>query len=683
MEKKMYRLENLGCQHCATKIKGEINDLKGVESVELDFVSGKLCIQSQRQLTIQELEQIAHRHESEIRVRSLEEEGERSNLSSAMKKEALRLVIAFALFLIGLLGKFPGKEIAYIAAYFLAGYPVLFKAAKNILRGSLFDENFLMSLATFGALGLKEYTEAVGIMIFYGMGEFLEGLAVYRSKESIKALIQFRPKTVHLKVGEDYQDVNPEEVPASSMILVKPGEMIPLDGTVIQGESSLDMRDITGEVIPAEVNKGSQVISGSINLSGALLLQTGVDYASSTVARILDLVEKSRLKKSPTEKFITKFARIYTPIVVLGALCLAFLPPLLFHQAFSVWIKRALIFLIISCPCALVTSVPLSFFGGMGAASKQGILIKGSNHVESLEKIKVAIFDKTGTLTKGSFQVKGIQGILPEKELLRLAAIGEQFSNHPIAISIRSAYPGELPKPENLKEIPGKGMEFDLESVHYILGNQKFLEEQNIDFPKEKEEDTVVHLASTQWLGKISLEDEIKSTSKKAVEELKKMDIMPIMLTGDGEERAKSVAKEVGIDHYHWAMLPEDKLEEVKEWKEEGGVVAFLGDGTNDTPSMAVADIGIAMGGVGSDAAMETSDVVFMTDDLLKLPQAIRIAKKIKSVVLQNIIFALGIKIIFLIMGALGIANIWEAIFADVGVMLLAVLNSMRCIKLN
>ena len=479
-----YVLENLGCQNCALQIELEIEALDGVEEAKVDFVSQTLHVRSTRKLTPQEVEQIARRHESEIHVRRKGAEQKKLQWNDEIKKDVIRLAVGIALFIAAVLSKSGLKLPLYIASYLIAGYPVLLQAGRNLFSGALFDENFLMSIATFGALALKNYPEAVGVMIFYSVGEIFEEMAVHRSRESIKALMDIRPQVAHLKTESGWVDVDPEDVPLGSTILIKPGEMVPIDGIIVEGETVLDLRDITGEPVPQDVGPESRVTSGSMNLSGAVALETTVPYREATVAKILQLVEDSRKTKSPTEKFITKFARIYTPIVVFSAIALAALPPIFLGEPFSKWLSRALIFLIISCPCALVTSVPLSFFGGMGAASKEGILIKGSNHVETLQNLEVALFDKTGTITKGQFHVKEIIGdSLPEEELLRLAAIGEQHSNHPIAISIVSRYgKGNLPEPGNLKETVAGGVDYFVDGIHYFLGNARFLKAQGLTF---------------------------------------------------------------------------------------------------------------------------------------------------------------------------------------------------------
>ena len=577
----------------------------------------------------------------------------------------------------------------YILAYCVIGIDIVFKAIRNIFHGDIFDENFLMVVATLGALAIGEYPEAIAVMFLYQIGEEFQDIAVGKSRNAIKELMQIKPEYANvLRNGETVQ-VKPEEVEIGEIIIIKPGEKVPLDGRVKKGTSMLDTKTITGESVPKKIVEQELIYSGSINLNAVLEVKVTKKFEDSTVAKILELVEEATSKKAKTEKFITKFARYYTPTVCLFALALALVPTLVFKQELMTWVYRALIFLVISCPCALVISVPLGFFGGIGGASKKGILIKGSNYLEALSKAKYAMFDKTGTITKGVFEIQKINPVdISEEELIRIAAHGEKFSNHPIALSIKKRYKGKYDesKVENLEEISGKGIKARIFFQDTLIGNAKLLQENKIKFKPVDEAGTVIYVAiEGQYKGYILIADKVKDDSKKAIEDLKKEKIKKTyILTGDEKRIADKIAQEVGVDECKSELLPDQKLENLEvilKAKGEKEKVIFVGDGVNDSPCLARADIGIAMGGIGADAAIEAADVVIMTDELTKIAQAIKIAKKTMKIVKQNIVFALAVKIIILALGALGFANMWLAVFADVGVSMIAILNSMKTLK--
>lgn len=577
----------------------------------------------------------------------------------------------------------------YILAYCVIGLDIVFKAIRNIFHGEIFDENFLMVVATLGALATGEYPEAIAVMFLYQIGEEFQDIAVGKSRNAIKELMQIKPEYANvLRNGETIQ-VKPEEVKIGETIVIKPGEKVPLDGRVKKGTSMLDTKTITGESVPKKIVEQELIYSGSINLNAVLEVKVTKKFEDSTVAKILELVEEATSKKAKTEKFITKFAKYYTPTVCLFALALALVPTLIFKQDFMTWVYRALIFLVISCPCALVISVPLGFFGGIGGASKKGILIKGSNYLEALSKAKYAMFDKTGTITKGVFEIQKINPVdISEEELIRVAAHGEKFSNHPIALSIKKRYKGKYDesKVENLQEISGKGIKARIFFQDTLIGNAKLLQENKVKFKPVDEAGTVIYVAiESQYKGYILIADKVKDDSKKAIEDLKKEKIKKIyILTGDEKRIADKIAQEVGVDECKSELLPDQKLENLEavlKAKREKENVIFVGDGVNDSPCLARADIGIAMGGIGADAAIEAADVVIMTDELTKIAQAIKISKKTMKIVKQNIVFALTVKIIILILGALGFANMWLAVFADVGVSMIAILNSMKTLK--
>lgn len=578
----------------------------------------------------------------------------------------------------------------FIISYIIVGGDVVKRAVKNIFKGQVFDENFLMSIATIGAFFIGEYPEGVAVMLFYQVGELFQSYAVGKSRKSIASLMDIRPDYANVKKGDELVKVDPDEVQIGDIIVIKAGEKIPLDGKVIEGSSMIDTSALTGESVPREVEVGSDILSGGININGVITAEVTKEFGESTVSKILDLVENASSKKSNSEQFITKFARYYTPVVVIIAVFLAIIPPLVIDGAtFSDWIYRALAFLVVSCPCALVISIPLSFFGGIGGASKKGILVKGSNYLEALSETEIVVFDKTGTLTKGVFDVQEIhpEGVSKE-ELLELTAYVESYSNHPISLSLKRAYSKEIDngRISDVEEISGHGVIATVDGKKVMAGNIKLMKMMDIPYFKGELIGTVVHVAvNNKYIGYIVIADEVKEDSAQAIKELKAANIkQTVMLTGDNKSVGSKVAKELGLDKVYAELLPADKVEKLEELfsqKSKKGKLAFVGDGINDAPVLARADIGIAMGGLGSDAAIEAADIVIMTDEPSKIATAMKISKKTLKIAHQNIVFAIGIKIIVLILSAFGITTMWAAIFADVGVTIIAVLNAFRALN--
>ncbi len=614
-------------------------------------------------------------------------------MTRKQKKTLYRILSAFVLFVVSLLLPVEGplRLAAFLIPYAAAGWDVLWKAVRNILNGQVFDENFLMCTATVGALIIGEYPEAVAVMLFYQVGELFQNVAVSRSRQSISALMDIRPDYANIEKDGQLLRVDPEEVAVGDVIVIKAGERVPLDGTVLEGSSALDTAALTGESLPRDVAVGDEVISGCVNLSGLLHVKVVKPFGQSTVARILDLVENSSEKKAQAEHFITKFARYYTPIVVFAALALAVIPSLATGQ-WGVWVPRALNFLVVSCPCALVISIPLSFFGGIGGASKQGILVKGSNYLEALAQAGVVVFDKTGTLTQGRFSVTGVhpEG-MDEGELLELAALAEQFSTHPISRSIVAAW-GGVPDQERVREVEeaaGHGVRATIDGRIVLAGNRKLMDREGIPVNAGHDHSgSVIHVAvDGRYAGCLIIADQPKQTSAQALRELKEAGIrQTVMLTGDAQGAAQAAAGALGLDQFYAQLLPADKVERVEALLAEKGPrekLVFVGDGINDAPVLSRADIGVAMGALGSDAAIEAADIVLMDDDLLKLPAAVRIARKTLSIVRQNVVFALGVKLLVLILSAIGRANMWAAVFADVGVSVLAILNASRMLRVK
>ena len=581
------------------------------------------------------------------------------------------------------------SAVLYLIPYFVIGYDILKKAGKGILKRQIFDENFLMMIATFGAFGVGEYSEAVAVMLFYQVGELFQGYAVGKSRQSISDMMDICPEYANIEEDGVLKQVDPDDVEVGSIIVVKPGERIPLDGIVVEGESLIDTAALTGESVPRSAKAGDEIISGCVNGSGTLKVKTTKEFDDSTVAKILELVENASSKKAKVENFITRFAKYYTPVVTIGAVILAILPPLILGGGWAEWIQRACIFLVISCPCALVISVPLGFFGGIGAASKIGVLVKGSNYLEAVAEMTTIVFDKTGTLTKGEFKVTDVITENGSKEeLIELAALGEGYSNHPIANSIREAYGKELDlnRVTNTEEIAGHGIKAVIDGKTVLLGNEKLMKSESIFYTPCKSMGTVVYVACNGvFEGAVVISDTIKDGAKEAIHDMKQVGVRhTVMLTGDRKEAAETVAQTLGIDEVHAELLPGGKVEQVEallKAEKEKERLAFVGDGINDAPVLTRADIGIAMGSMGSDAAIEAADIVLMDDDVTKIASVVRIARKTLRIVKQNIVFALAIKALVLILGALGMANMWEAVFADVGVSVIAILNSMRTLN--
>ena len=647
---------------------------------------------------------IVHSHEPDVEVSEkqleatapVKKDEKAAVYNDEDKKRTIRLAVGAVVYAIGMaltvFAKLPTlAELAFlIVAYVILGWDVVWQAVKNITRGQVFDEHFLMSVSTIGAFAIGEYPEAVAVMLFYQVGEFFQSLAVKRSRKSISDLMDICPDSATVKRNGVLQVVSPESVAVGEIIVVKPGEKIPLDGIVVDGESMLDTKALTGESVPRSIRKGDEALSGCINQSGLLTLKVTKSFGESTVSKITDLVENASARKAPTENFITTFARYYTPVVVGMAAVLAIIPPLVLGGGWSEWLRRGFVFLIVSCPCALVISIPLTFFGGIGAASKRGVLVKGSNYLEALNKVSVVVFDKTGTLTKGVFEVANIipAAGYQKEQVLEYAAQAESYSNHPITKSILATYgkPIDQKQFSDFEEISGHGISVMVQGKKVLAGNSKLMESEKIAYAACDAAGTKFYVAADgSYVGCILIADEVKPDSKCAIAELKKIGVeKTVMLTGDDERIGKSVADELGLDAYYAQLLPDQKVEKLEmldKQKRQGSKLAFVGDGINDAPVLARADVGIAMGGLGSDAAIEAADVVLMTDEPSKLVEAIDVAKATKRIVMQNIVIALGIKSVFLVLGALGMAGMWEAVFGDVGVTIIAVLNAMRILK--
>lgn len=723
----------LDCPNCAAKVERKIGEMPEIMGATVDFLGEKLFITTEEEnknSLIVKIQEVVDKVEEGVVVSErknsrmndshiheehcccsgdcemIENEGDahshgRSRSHSEeenIKKNVTKFVIGGIIFAGAILAPLPNfmKIVLYLVSYLIIGGEVVLTAIRNIKRGEVFDENFLMTVATVGAFAIKEYPEAVAVMLFYMVGELFQDVAVGNSRKSITALMDIRPDYANLKIGDEIKRVSPETVDIGELIVVKPGEKVPLDGEIVEGNSTFDTSALTGESLPKEVMVGESILSGFINKTGLITVKVTKSFSESTVSKILDLVQNASGKKSKTEDFITKFARYYTPAVVIVALILAIVPPVLLQQPFSNWIYRALTFLVVSCPCALVISVPLGFFGGIGGASKHGILVKGANYLEALTKIDTVVMDKTGTLTKGIFKVTEINmknnqntETTGENELLKYTAYAESFSNHPIAQSIVKEYEEmgnsiDKSKIEKFEELSGYGLKVRVDGKDILAGNTKLMYLEKIAIENEEKLGTVVYVAiDGKYAGNIVIADEIKEDSESAILGMKKQGIKNIvMLTGDNKKIGESVAKKLGITKVFSELLPTQKVEKLEEVMIENGKntgkVLFVGDGINDAPVLARADVGVAMGGVGSDAAIEAADIVIMNDEPSKIVTAIEIAKKTKTIVWQNIIFALAVKGIILIMGALGFATMWEAVFGDVGVALIAILNSMR-----
>lgn len=701
---KEFELEGLNCSNCALKIEDQVKKLEGMEKVELNFATSTLKVaaeDSKLEKIKEELQKISDRIEPGVKVRDKSEpksdnQADKSSLKSYLwqKKNIFigALFFAFALSFshFNVFNNTIFNSLAlpsYIAAYFLIGYPVLKAAFYNIGQGQIFDENFLMVIATLGAFGIKEYPEAVAVMLFYMVGELFQERAVNNSRRSIKDLMNIKAESANLIKDEEIIEIKPEKLKIGDLIAVKAGEKIPVDGEVVSGETALETSALTGEALPKDVTEGDQVLSGMINLNKLITVRVTKEYKDSTVKKILELVENASSKKAPTEQFISKFARYYTPFVVLTAVLVAVIPPLVTGAAFSQWFYRALIFLVVSCPCALVVSIPLGFFGGIGLASKNGILVKGGNYLEALNELDTIVFDKTGTLTEGNFKVTkvNIYSDYSRQEILKIAAEVEQFSNHPIAQSIVAAA-GNYKKhsaESDYQEISGAGIKAVLDNDQILAGNERLMQNNNIDFKKVKSTGTAVYLAKNgDFLASIVISDQLKADAEAAVSALKEFGINNLaMLTGDNKETAAEVAAKLGLDNFYAELLPDQKVAKVEELLSKSKKLAFVGDGINDAPVLARSDLGIAMGGLGSDAAIEAADVVLMTDEPTKIVKALNIAAKTKKLVWQNIIMALSIKAVVMILSIFGMASMWAAVFADVGVALMAVFNVMRILK--
>ncbi len=695
-------LEGLGCANCAAKIEMEVRTLPGVHEASVDIISRKLAVETEESTNIYRLfagiEGVVKRIEPDVKVIPADHQAvdqlynsEEDSLTD--NKQIIKLVAGGALFAAGIILDLSSwlELTVFLLSYVIIGGAVLLRAIQGIALGQVFSEYFLMSIATIGAFLIGEYPEGVAVMLFYLVGEILQDRAVNQSRRSISSLMDIRPDYANLKTADTVRRVSPEDVNIGDIILVKPGEKVPLDGQVIEGTSMVDTSALTGESIPRQLEPGQEVLSGFININGLLTVKVTKNYHESTVAKILDLVQNASSKKAPTENFITKFANYYTPVVVFAALAIAVVPPLIVEGAvWADWIYRALVFLVISCPCALVISIPLGFFGGIGGASKRGILVKGGNYLEALNYVETVVFDKTGTLTKGIFEVTAVnpcQGFTKE-ELLEYAAYAEVYSNHPIADSIRKAYGKVLDETliEDYKEMAGQGIRVRINSKEVLVGNSRIL----TGYPAENQANdttgTIIHVVVDKlYAGQIIIADEVKEDAAQAIRDLKRLGIkQTVMLTGDVAGVGKRIGTQLGIDQIHADLLPADKVDQLEmlyKSKSPKGKLVFVGDGINDAPVLARADIGIAMGGLGSDAAIEAADIVIMNDAPSQIATAIKIARKTKRIIYQNIVLALGIKSIILILGVLGIATMWGAVFADTGVALLAVLNAVRIIN--
>ena len=687
-------LEGLNCANCARKIEEKVGKMEGVKESNLNFTTTTLNVKLERKVkeehAINEIKKIVEALEPHVKVEK--KVSGKTNVQRAKFEVKPTLIIGTILYLIAVIGDFKGALalILFVASYLLIGGKVVLTAIKNIARGQLFDENFLMTVATIGAFSISEYPEAVAVMLFYEIGETIQGYAVNKSRSSISSLMDIRADYANIIIDGKEKKVSPETVKVEDIILVKPGEKIPLDGIVVEGESFVDTSALTGESVPRKIAVNDEILSGGININGVLKVKVTKKFGESTVSRILEMVENAANKKANTEKFITKFAKVYTPIVVALAILIAVVPSIFIKDAlFSTWLYRALVFLVVSCPCALVVSVPLGFFAGIGGASKKGVLVKGSNYLELLKDLETVVFDKTGTLTEGVFTVTEINTNNIQKEkLIEVAAMAESFSNHPIAISIIKEYGKEIDKEviEEYEEIAGHGIKAVINNEEILIGNAKLMNQFNISYNEVDSIGTVVYCAiNGEFKGSIVISDKIKENAGEALINLKAAGVKKtVMLTGDNKKTAEKVGEKVNIDEVHSELLPLGKVKEVEKLlkaSNKNGRLAFVGDGVNDAPVLARADIGIAMGGIGSDAAIEAADVVLMKDDINALVDAINVSKKTNKILWQNIIFALGVKVIVMVLGTFGIANMWTAVFADVGVTIIAIINSTRCFR--
>lgn len=697
----IYTLKGLDCPHCSAEIERAVGALEGVSRSAVNLMQQTLTVTSEvltADALTPQVEQIVHTHEPEVEVIAHAAEEPQAHDHGHGEEDTrlllVRLCVSAVLFIAGLLAEhaFQADTAAlclFVGTYLIAGYDVILRALKNIAHGKIFDENFLMTVSTVGAFAIGEYPEAAAIMLLYQIGEWFQGMAVRKSRRTISSLLDIRPDTANLVTAHGTEEVRAESVAVGAQIVVRAGERVPLDGVIVSGSSMLDTAALTGESVPRHATAGDAVRSGMVNQSGVLTVEVTAGFKDSTASRIIDLVENAAARKAPAENFITKFARYYTPVVVICAVLLALVPPLCFAQPWAEWIRRACVFLIISCPCAVVLSIPLTFFGGIGAASKRGVLVKGSNYLEALSGVRTIAFDKTGTLTEGSFRVTEIlpaAGFTAET-LLETAAHAERHSDHPIAQSVCAAYTGDYAdEAAETEEIAGCGIRAVVHGQTVLLGNTRLMEQNGIAYTSCEAVGTKIYAAvGGQYAGCIVIADTVKQDAKAALDALKAAGITrTVMLTGDNRETAEQIAKQLGIDEVHAELLPEDKVTEIERLQKAlpaGEKLAFVGDGINDAPVLARADVGIAMGALGADAAIEAADVVLMTDEPLRLADAMETARRTKRIVTENLVFVLGVKLVLLVLGAFGIAGMWWAVFGDVGVTLLAVLNAMRMLR--
>lgn len=693
---KKYNLKNLDCASCATKIEDSLTKLDEVKFVTVNFATASMTIDTDNlekvKSKITEVEP-----EVEIEDAGMEKTEVPQSVLAENKWTIIKAATGLILLLIGILFEEElhntpyhiAEYFVYVTAYLIAGFGVVRQAVRNIFRGQVFNEHFLMTVATLGAFAIHQMPEAVAVMLFYIVGELFQDIAVNRSRKSIKSLLEIKPDYANLKLNGEIKKVSPEDVTIGDTIIVKAGEKIPLDGLVTDGSSFVDTSALTGESVPRKIEADDEALAGMINQSGLITIKVTKPFGESSISKILEMVENASSKKAETEKFITTLAKYYTPVVVFGSLLLAVLPPLLINGAtFSEWIYRALVVLVISCPCALVISIPLGYFGGIGGASRRGILVKGSNFLDALTQVKTVVFDKTGTLTKGEFKVSGIfpSNGFDEKTILEYAAYAEYNSNHPIAKSLLESYNRAFDNSRmgKVEEIPGHGVRAFIDKKEIFAGNDRLLHKENIEHDKCDIEGTVVHVVvDRKYAGYIVISDTLKDDAIDAIEQLNKKGIKTVMLTGDNEHAAGAISGKLNIGKYYAGLLPENKVEHIENMLNKNGKVAFVGDGINDAPVLARADVGIAMGALGSDAAIETADVVLMTDSPAKVADAIHVAKRTRKIVWENIIFALGVKSVFIILGIFGIATMWEAVFGDMGVALIAILNASRVLKMK
>jgi len=693
---KKYKLNNLDCASCASKIENSLSKLEEVKFVAVNFANSTMTIDTDN---LDKVKAQIKKLEPEVVVEDLNAENTTISQSELVenKETIIKTVLGICFLIIGMVFENQihntpfhiGEYLVFGIGYLIVGWAVISSAFKNIIRGQFFDEKFLMTIATLGAFAIDQMPEAVAVMLFYVVGELFQDIAVNRSRKSIKALLEIKPEFANLVINGESTRVSPESIQVGDTIIIKAGEKVPLDGEIINGNSFVDTSALTGESVPRKVKEKDTVLSGMINQTGVLTIKVTKLFSESSVSKILELVENASSKKAETEKFITTFAKYYTPVVVIGALLLAILPPLLFSgQTFGDWIYRALVVLVISCPCALVISIPLGYFGGIGSASRKGILVKGSNFLDALTQVKIVVFDKTGTLTKGEFKVSEIvtSNGFSKDEILEYAAYAETNSNHPVAKSISEAFGKDKDNTriKQVEEISGHGIRAVIDNKTVLAGNDKLLHKEKIEHPLCNVEGTVVHVAIDNiFAGYIIISDTLKDDAIEAIEKLRAKNIQTVMLTGDNKFAAEAFAKKLNIDKYFSELLPEDKVKHIENLIDEnkGGKVVFVGDGINDAPVIARADIGIAMGALGSDAAIETADVVLMTDSPSKVAIAIDVAKRTRNIVWQNIIFAMGVKLIFIVLGVFGIATMWEAVFGDMGVALIAVFNAIRILR--